>query len=102
MIFPEGTEIPKHFKEVRPGEYMPKLSHKAGKQIDEAIKALPVIYYDELNACIGVKRELFKCIGFAVTEDRKTFAFSVRPEWEFEVPNDCQEITHSEFKRTSE
>ena len=79
------------------GEFMPKGNSKIGKSIQKEIDNLTVVTGEELNECIGVKKEPFHTIGFSFNND-KYFGFAVGEKWGFKIPKDCKEITVTEYK----
>ena len=90
IIFDENYNVPKHFKLLKDtfNEYMPKLNCKDGKIIQEKIDKLPTVSIRELNNCIGFKEDMFKTIGFNMSND-EYFIFTTREEWNITIPNDC-------------
>lgn len=76
--------------------YSPRLNTKKGKQIKADFQNLEILLWEDLNACIGWD-SFGTCIGF--NENDNYFGFSVREEWEVPIPNDCKEITHTEWKK---
>lgn len=85
-------------KGLAPGEYFPKQSSREGFAIFEEIRKLPVISNDELNSCIGFNAKLFGSIGFAGNND-EYFGFEVDIEWNVKVPDDCEEVTISRYRK---
>lgn len=92
------TPNPKNWKKgATAGEYMPSLRSKVGKKINEDFENLPTISFQELNACVGLSKKMGH-IGFSGEKNPDYFGFSVNNKWDFEVPDDCTEITYSEYK----
>jgi len=85
-----------------PEEYMPRLNIKKGKAIMEEIKVLPIVDIDELNKVVGYPGNGFKSstIGFSGRAACKShYGFIILDTWNVKVPNDCEEITASEYKK---
>jgi len=99
VIFKEKPDT-KTWKEVYPDEWMPRLSTKAGKEIQAKFDKLPVVTFEALNSCVGFKAT-FKHIGF-YHHNEKYFGIKIKDEWHFNPPYDCEEITYSEFKKLFE
>jgi len=97
LFFPKGFEIPSYYKKQDDG-YSPKRSLKKGKEIHAKIKALPTVSIKELNACIGFDEKMFKTIGFN-TANPAYYLFSVEEEWNCTIPDDCEEITTTEYNK---
>mgnify|MGYP006444623869 CR=1 FL=1 len=77
--------------------YLPKLNTKAGKELQKKFDDLTSVSYDELNKCVGFDGAPFKHIG--VNFNHKNFyGFAVGDDWDFKVPEDCEEITLTEYK----
>ncbi len=77
--------------------FMPKLNNKKGKEIAKKIDNLTSVDYFELNESVGFGGAPFKKIG--VNFNNNDFvAFSVDEKWDFKIPDDCVEITTSEYK----
>lgn len=81
----------KLYREIRKGEWVPKLTSKKGKEIKALMDSAPVVYPDELNSCIGFK-SAFSYIGFNPLNE-EFFGFSVKESWGVQIPEDCEEIT---------
>ena len=95
----EKTPDPKIWgKGEAPYEFFPKRSSKAGKAIYKEIEELPKVRIHDLNDCIGFEEDAFKTIGFAHNHD-KYFGFTAKEDWDIKVPNDCKEITYTEYKK---
>lgn len=87
------------WKVVEGNEYFPKKNCKEAKVIYDEIKALPKVSINELNECIGfVDGFPFKTIGFAENND-EYFGFQVKSEWNVEIPEDCKEVTETEYNK---
>lgn len=80
------------------GEYYPKRNSKAGKAMYKRIEDLPTVSKGDLNACIGFKEPYFKTIGFSSSND-SYFGFEVGDDWNVKIPNDCVEITKTEYDK---
>tara|TARA_R110000796_G_scaffold236610_1_gene356104 strand:+ start:109 stop:579 length:471 start_codon:yes stop_codon:yes gene_type:complete len=80
------------------GEFMPKGNSKIGKSIQKEIDDLTVVTGEELNECIGVEKEPFHTIGFTFNND-EYYGFIVGENWDFKIPEDCEEITVSEYNK---
>jgi len=96
LIFGSDFIIPDYFKKIRSGEYMPRASVKEGKGLLVKIQALPTVSNCELNNCIGFD-DFFNTIGFD-PRNNKYFIFSVKEEWDIQIPPDCEEITTTRYK----
>lgn len=78
-------------------EYMPRLNCKAGKEIHDEIKKLPIVHINELNNIVGYHSDFCNShIGFKIGKNH--FGFIVSSEWGCKIPNDCKEITASEYE----
>ena len=99
VIFPEDTTVDtKVWKEVRNGEYMPKLNIKQGKAIQADFDQAITVTKAELNACIGWDEGFSKSIGFDGDND-KYFGFTIDDDWtDIIIPNDCTEITATKYR----
>ena len=78
--------------------YMPKLNSKAGKELQKKIDNLTSVSYDELNQCVGFDGAPWKHIGVNFDND-EYFGFEVGESWDFKIPEDCTEITTTEYRR---
>jgi hypothetical protein len=78
-------------------EWMPRLTSKEGKQIQAEFSAMPKVQSHELNMCIGFNGAPFKTIGFTHCDTH--FGFTVGESWKVKIPEDCTEITKSEYDR---
>ena len=99
VIFPQGTTVDtKVWKEVRDGEYMPRLNSKQGKAIQADFDQAVTISKSELNACIGWNEGFSKHIGFCKAND-EYFGFTIEEDWtDVPIPSDCTEITTSKYQ----
>ena len=99
VIFPEDTIVDtKIWKEVRNGEYMPKLNIKQGKAIQADFNKAVTVSKSELNACIGWDEGFSQSIGFNSSND-KYFGFIIDDDWtDIIIPNDCTEITATKYR----
>ena len=97
LIFGSDFEIPKHFKETKKGEYMPRVSTKEGRELQKKIEALPTVSNYDLNMCIGFKDKGFRTIGYD-PRHKEYFIFSVLEKWNLKIPDDCEEITVTRYK----
>lgn len=78
-------------------EFYPKASSKLGKEIIKQFNNLIKVSTNELNDCIGFKKN-FCHIGFESNND-EYFGFSGKEEWNMIIPEDCVEITTSEWNK---
>ena len=103
VIFPKDTTVDtKVWKEVRNGEYMPKLNIKQGKAIQADFDQAITVTKAELNACIGWDEGFSKSIGFDGDND-KYFGFIIDDSWtDIIIPNDCTEITVTKYRELFE
>ena len=99
VIFPQGTTVDtKVWKEVRNGEYMPRLNIKQGKSIQADFDQAVTISKKELNACIGWGGDFINCIGLDWNND-EYFCFFIEEDWtDVPIPADCTEITTSKYR----
>ncbi|MDO4782814.1 MAG: hypothetical protein Q4A09_06325 [Capnocytophaga felis] len=101
--FPEDPD-PKIWKQDKKfnGYYSPRRNCKKGKNIVEKMENIPKIETEELNAIIGIKECFFGTIGY-VTTNEEYFAFESERDWVdvTDVPEDCQEITLTEYEKLS-
>lgn len=99
VIFPKGTTIDiKVWKEVKKGEYMPRLNTKQGKAIQADLEQAITISKAELNACIGWDEGFSKHIGFCKANN-EYFGFTIDDDWtDIIIPNDCTEITATKYR----
>lgn len=77
--------------------WLPKRNTKKGKEIYNKIKALPVVNRFEVNEAVGFKGGPFKCIGLNWLHEYY-YGFAVGDDWDFTPPEDCIEITVTEYK----
>lgn len=75
-------------------EYIPLESTEEGEAVAKQIAELPVVNYPEINACINYNNPK-DVVGFRVGKDY--FGLEIDPAWNHKMPEDCQEITYSEF-----
>ena len=99
VMFPKGTTIDiKVWKEVKKGEYMPRLNTKQGKAIQADLEQTITISKAELNACIGWDEGFSKHIGFCKANN-EYFGFTIDDDWtDIIIPNDCTEITATKYR----
>jgi len=93
----EGNPDPKIWKNTEHG-FQPRKNTHQGRIISEKLRQLPVVSKDELNQCIGYDGAPFKTIGF----DRSNpiyFLFETGENWGCKIPEDCEEITVSEYRK---
>jgi len=83
-------------KQVREGEYMPRLNCKAGKSIQEEIDALPKVFMDEVNSPLGFDGAPFKMLGLNFNNS-DYILISCKDHWDFNPPSDVVEITTTEY-----
>lgn len=97
LIFLEKPD-PKIYKLVlHPNEYMPKRNSKKGKEIDAKLNVGEVVNRKEMNDCVGLNSSFTKCIGYALNNP-EYFGFTVKEEWDFTPPADCEEVTSTRYK----
>ena len=99
VMFPKGTTIDiKVWKEVKKGEYMPRLNTKQGKAIQADFDQAVTLSKAELNACIGWEEGFSKSIGFDSSND-KYFGFTLDDDWDdITISADCSEITKTKYR----
>ena len=99
VMFTKGTTIDiKVWKEVKKGEYMPRLNTKQGKAIQADLEQAITISKAELNACIGWDEGFSKHIGFCKANN-EYFGFTIDDDWtDIIIPNDCTEITATKYR----
>lgn len=78
------------------GYYEPRLKSKKGKEIQNKIFNLQRIDKAELSDAIGLSC-WFRSPGF--TEVKNYYLFNLESSWEHKMPNDCAEITGSEYDK---
>ena len=88
---------PNIWKKCRKG-YWPK-ANKLGTAINFEFANLPKVSYKELNAIVGFN-STFKHIGYTRNENDYV-GFAILSEWIVDIPNDCEEITGSEYEELS-
>lgn len=96
MRFKEKPDL-NIYKEVMKGEFMPRRNTKAGKELSEKIKALPVVEKHDLNLCIGATDLWPYSIGFA--KGKTHFGFITSDEWSVKIPKDCIEVTRTKYNQ---
>lgn len=79
-------------------EWMPRLTNKEGKAIQALFDNMPVLERSELNSCIGFDECILKQIGFSRT-NKDYYGFVIEPDWDIKIPNDCKEVTHSDYNK---
>lgn len=81
--------------------YRPRLNTTYGKSIEARFKAIPSVTRDDMNGVIGM--ELFNgCIGYTISNNDLYFGMIIKAEWLNDgliIPNDCQEITYTEYTK---
>lgn len=77
--------------------FSPRRNIKEGKKIAQRLDALPVVTVDQLNQCVGYDGAPFNTIGFCSLTNPVYYGFSLADDWKFEKPEDCEEITVSEY-----
>lgn len=87
----------KVWSKISENEYLPKRSSKAGREIWEQLNSVGMVENQELNDCIGFKRNTFHSIGFAM-DNHYFFGFEINDEWGIKIPKDCEEVTGSAYK----
>jgi len=89
----------KIWKEVRKGEYFPKMNTKIGKSINAEIDNLNTISKIELNNIVGLDGEdsMFSSIGFN-RNNKEYFGFTTWDNSGYQHQEDCIEITETEYK----
>lgn len=75
-------------------EYVPNYKTNEGKIVEKELTGVPVVSRHELNMCIGFEAD-FKSIGFNNSD--KYFGYTTNDEWNVPVPDDCTEITRTEY-----
>lgn len=82
------------------GEYTPRCSNSAGKDIQADFDNMPQVTRSEVNNCIGWNERL-SVIGVAF-EDPYFFGCVVNSDKVKTMPDDCEEITASEYEKLCE
>jgi hypothetical protein len=77
--------------------YSPRFRNKQGKEIYQMFKDCGSISNGEINACIGFHNP-FTTIGFDFS-NKEYIGFEVLEKWKVKVPNDCIEITVTEYNK---
>jgi len=78
----------------------PKKNTYAGRKLAKQFEDLPIIYTHELNNCVGFDGAPFKSIGCCFNHP-EWMLFSLEDDWTFTIPEDCIEITTTEYKDLS-
>jgi hypothetical protein len=78
-------------------KYWPRIVTRVGKAVASEFSNQPVVTANELNKCVGFDEgySFGKRIGFNYND--AFFGFSVRESWTFTKPDDCIEITYTEY-----
>ena len=100
VLFEETPDL-SVWKKIAPNEYSTKRSTKKGKEMWALLNELPVVFRHELNSCInldGFNFYGFNTIGFA-RGHKLYYGFEVGDEWAAKIPNDCEEITTTEYNK---
>lgn len=115
VFFPEGTKVDKKvWKEDKTYKFQRSPTHKQwdtnwtpketslkGKEIKEKINALPMITERDLNACVGWN-ESVNHVDLSISENHYGISvsqiFIERKSNPLVMPEDCKEVTYSEFK----
>ncbi len=95
VIF-EETPNSKLWKLIDYNEYTPNKRTKEGKALYKRLLELPITTRAELNECVGFEEDMFQTIGY--TYNNECFGFEVNSSWSFAKPEDCTEITETEYK----
>ncbi len=101
IIFPEGkpekAEL-KHWKKgAKDGEYLPSQRTPKARQMAALVEALPRVVRLELNAIVGYKHQ-WNVVGIGWGKDSDHYALDLMEKWDVKAPDDCIEITCSEWK----
>lgn len=99
IYFPKGYEIPKYFKKSRWDGYVPNLKYKQGKILQAKINKLPTVRWDKANACIGYEA-IDSHIGYSF-QHPDYILYTTKEKWNCPTPDDCEEITTTEFNELS-
>lgn len=76
--------------------YSPRLNTKEGKKIKADFNQLEKLSWNDLNACINWE-SFGKVIG--TNKSEKYFGIDTMNDWDISIPNDCKEITYTEWKK---
>ena len=76
--------------------YKPRLSSKIGKEIDKKLQSFERIEKEDINEVIGLS-DFVRFCGFG--NGSETFGFQTDSEWNHTMPEDCIEITFTEYKK---
>jgi hypothetical protein len=97
LIFDQTPDLNiwKKTNEVKNG-YTPRLNTKKGKEIAKEFKNVKEITKHELNMCINYDEDMFNTIGFSWSNSNY-YLFSAKEEWGLKIPDDCIEITITEY-----
>lgn len=79
------------------GYYKPRLSSTVGKQIEAKFYSFGRIDRKDLNEVIGLESFLSHC-GYAYNS-KDFFGFEVESKWNHKMPEDCKEITFTEYSK---
>lgn len=89
----------KEWKKVHDGVY-PKRNSRKGKTLEKKFATLPHISREGFNAAFGFtshEAKFQKIIGCNFSNE-DYFLFDVGDDWDYEAPEDCEEITVSEYE----
>lgn len=97
-VFFDKTPDLKTWRKTQDG-YMPRKKGKLGKKIAKTFEELPTVSAKELNACVGLETgPEFKVIGLTFSNP-DYFLFAIGADWLYGAPEDCEELTKSEFEK---
>ncbi|MDV3662452.1 hypothetical protein CMU51_00050 [Elizabethkingia anophelis] len=88
----------KHWKNMKDfeGYYAPRLTSKLGRDIHRRMELFDIIFRHDIDEIIGIQ-EPFRHCGFS-TSKGEHFGFIIDEDWNHTMPDDCIEITFSEYK----
>jgi hypothetical protein len=70
---------------------------KAGKELQKKINSLPTVYKGDANQCIGFSSVLCH-IGVNFSNE-KYVLYNTGDDWNCPIPEDCSEITVTEYNQ---
>lgn len=98
VSLPEKSEknFWKPFPKIK-GYYQPRISTAKGKEIQTKLDSFGIVERGDINEVIGYKSFLGNC-GLS-WKDENYFGFETDSAWKHEMPNDCEEITFTEYQK---
>lgn len=79
-------------------EFYPSKASKIGLAIIKDFDAIPKVSANDINMCIGFKGGPQRTLGVCF-KNTEYIAFSADEDWKIIIPNDCEEITVTQFNQ---